>query len=52
MTTPLRPCGRERCRLCNPRPIHDESRLSLAVGLVGIALALFFVVVLLPGLAG
>ena len=39
-------------RYLPPAEPPRESRLSLAVGLVGIALALFFVVVLLPGLAG
>jgi hypothetical protein len=38
-------------RYLPPAEPPRESRLSLAVGLVAIALALFFVVVLLPGLA-
>lgn len=38
MTTPLRPCGRERCRLCNPRPIHDEPADTLPMLLLSAAM--------------
>jgi hypothetical protein len=54
VTTPLRPCGRERCRLCNPRPIHDEPRESLASLLLGAAIlfaAFVLAFVLIPALA-
>lgn len=51
MTTPLRPCGRERCRLCNPRPIHDEPRDTLPMLLLSAAMLVLlgiFAFVLLP----
>jgi hypothetical protein len=38
VTTPLRPCGRERCRLCNPQPIHDEPRDTLPMLLLSAAM--------------
>jgi hypothetical protein len=55
MTTPLRPCGRDACRLCNPRPIHEEPRgetlaeLLLGAAMLGLVFILAFV--LLPVMA-
>lgn len=62
MTTPLRPCGRPECVLCNPRrrPPHarpaagEERRETLAMALLGAAciVALFLLVfVVLPIIA-
>lgn len=50
---PLRPCGRDRCRYCNPRPgpvRHDgeESLASLLVGAAFLFGLLAFVLFLLP----
>ena len=54
MSGALRPCGRAECRLCNPRPIHEERHETLAELLLGAAmLVLLFILafVLLPVLA-
>jgi hypothetical protein len=54
MTTPLRPCGRPECRLCNPRPIHEEPKgdtlATLLLSAAMIVLACIFAFVLLPAL--
>lgn len=37
----LRPCGREGCRVCTPRPVSeppDESRARALLGLAGVLL--------------
>jgi hypothetical protein len=50
----LRPCGNPRCRLCNPRPVHDDRQDTLAeLLLAGAAIVVlaFVAFVLLPVLA-
>lgn len=56
MTTPLRPCGRRECRLCNrrapirqARPFRVPESLALAlVGLAAIVAVGFALLVILP----
>lgn len=51
MTGPLRPCGRAECRLCNPRPLHEEPRdgiVELGWGLLLFVLIGIVCFVLLP----
>lgn len=54
MSGPLRPCGNERCRLCNPIPGPEPESETLAMALLGLAgiVAMFVVLfVLLPVMA-
>jgi len=51
----LRPCGNPRCRLCNPRPVHDDRQDTLAellLAAAAIVVLAFVAFVLVPVLSG
>lgn len=48
MTSPLRPCGNPRCRLCRPAAPPRDRPWELVLGAVAIVVMFFLLAIVLP----